>query len=100
MAKILLIANYKPSVGGISGQIEISLEYFNDNINQIDLFNTKDNILKRILMPFVLFIKGRKYDIFHIHGCSFFGFFPGRYWVQELTLNEVLKEYKNKIQLK
>lgn len=27
-------------------------------------------------MPFVLFIKGRKYDIFHIHGCSFFGFFP------------------------
>jgi len=76
MAKILLIANYKPSVGGISGQIEISLEYFNDNINQIDLFNTKDNILKRILMPFVLFIKGRKYDIFHIHGCSFFGFFP------------------------
>jgi len=76
MAKILLIANYKPSVGGISGQIEILLEYFNDNINQIDLFNTKDNIFKRILMPFVLFIKGRKYDIFHIHGCSFFGFFP------------------------
>ena len=29
MAKILLIANYKPSVGGISGQIEILLEYFN-----------------------------------------------------------------------
>ena len=28
MAKILLIANYKPSVGGISGQVEISLEYF------------------------------------------------------------------------
>ena len=76
MAKILLIANYKPSVGGISGQIEILLEYFNDNINQIDLFNTKDNIFKRILMPFVLFIKGRKYNIFHIHGCSFFGFFP------------------------
>ena len=76
MAKILLIANYKPSVGGISGQIEILLEYFNDDINQVDLFNTKDNIFKRILMPFVLFIKGRKYDIFHIHGCSFFGFFP------------------------
>lgn len=28
------------------------------------------------------------------------GFFPGRYWVQELTLNEVLKEYKNKMQPK
>jgi len=76
MTKILLISNYRPSVGGISGQIEISLEYFNDDINQVDLFNTKDNILKRILMPFVLFNKGRKYDIFHIHGCSFFGFFP------------------------
>jgi len=76
MAKILLIANYKPSVGGISGQIEILLKHFNDNKNQIDLFNTKDNIFKRILMPFVLFIKGRKYNIFHIHGCSFFGFFP------------------------
>ena len=33
MSKILLIANFKPSVGGISGQIEISLEYFNDNFN-------------------------------------------------------------------
>ncbi|HQP90044.1 MAG TPA: hypothetical protein PLK51_03575 [Bacteroidales bacterium] len=39
MAKILLIANYKPSVGGISGQIEILLEYFNDNINKIDFDN-------------------------------------------------------------
>ena len=111
MAKILLIANYKPSVGGISGQIEISLEYFNDNINQIDLFNTKDNILKRILMPFVLFIKGRKYDIFHIHGCSFFGFFPivigvmiGKLLKKKIIityhgggLDEFINKYKTKV---
>jgi glycosyltransferase involved in cell wall biosynthesis len=111
MAKILLIANYKPSVGGISGQIEILLEYFNDNINQIDLFNTKDNIFKRILMPFVLFIKGRKYNIFHIHGCSFFGFFPivigviiGRLLKKKIIityhgggLEEFINKYKTKV---
>ena len=111
MAKILLIANYKPSVGGISGQVEILLKYFNDNINQIDLFNTKDNIFKRILMPFVLFIKGRKYNIFHIHGCSFFGFFPivigviiGRLLKKKIIityhgggLDEFINKYKTKV---
>ena len=111
MAKILLIANYKPSVGGISGQIEILLKHFNDNKNQIDLFNTKDNIFKRILMPFVLFIKGRKYNIFHIHGCSFFGFFPivigviiGRLLKKKIIityhgggLDEFINKYKRKV---
>ncbi len=111
MAKILLIANYKPSVGGISGQIEILLKHFNDNKNQIDLFNTKDNIFKRILMPFVLFIKGRKYNIFHIHGCSFFGFFPivigviiGRLLKKKIIityhgggLEEFINKYKTKV---
>ncbi len=76
MSKILLIANYKPSVGGISGQIEILLQFFNDNSHKIDLFNTKDNFFKRLLIPIKLSITGNKYDIFHIHGCSFLGFFP------------------------
>lgn len=76
MSKILLIANYKPSVGGISGQIEILLQFFNDNNHKIDLFNTKDNFFKRLFIPIKLLIIGKKYDIFHIHGCSFLGFFP------------------------
>lgn len=71
MIKVLLIANYKPSVGGISGQVEILSEKFD-----LSIFNTKQNNLLRLFLPFLLLIKGFKYKIFHIHGCSGLGFFP------------------------
>jgi len=45
-------------------------------IIRYDLFNTKDNIFKRLFIPIRLIIKGRDYDIFHIHGGSFLRFFP------------------------
>ena len=62
-------------------------------------------------MPFVLFIKGRKYNIFHIHGCSFFGFFPivigviiGRLLKKKIIityhgggLDEFINKYKTKV---
>lgn len=76
MKKILIIANYKKSVGGISGQVEILLKNFNSKNIKIDLFNTKTNNIKRLLLFPKLLLKGKNYDIFHIHGCSFMGFYP------------------------
>lgn len=74
--KILIIANYRQSIGGISGQVDILLKYFNNGKFNCDLFNTKTNIFRRLLLPISLFFKGIRYDIFHIHGCSFLGFYP------------------------
>lgn len=71
MSKILLLANYKKSVGGISGQVEILMKEF-----EFDLFNTKTTNFKRLFLPLKLLFKGRKYDTFHIHGCCWLGFFP------------------------
>jgi L-malate glycosyltransferase len=75
--KILLIANYIRSRGGIAVQVEILKEKLAKEGNAVSLFNTKWNIFYRFLiLPFQLMYVGRKQDIFHIHGCSHAGFFP------------------------
>lgn len=76
MKKILIISNYKKSIGGISGQVEILLDKFNNNQITCELFNTKTNNFKRLLLPYKLYKKSFGYDTFHIHGCSGLGFFP------------------------
>ena len=76
MKKVLLISNYRKSIGGISGQVEILLDKFNNNQISCELFNTKVNNFKRLQLPFRLFIRSFNYDVFHIHGCSGLGFFP------------------------
>jgi glycosyltransferase involved in cell wall biosynthesis len=76
MKNILLIANYRHSVGGISGQVEILIKNLNSDQIKADLFNTKTSNFKRLFLPILLLIKGKKYDIFHIQGCSFKGFYP------------------------
>jgi len=76
MKKILFVANYKRSVGGISGQVEILLRHLDNRTIKAELFNTKISNFRRLVLPFSLLIKGIKFDIFHIHGCSFKGFFP------------------------
>lgn len=73
MKKILIIANYEKSNGGISGQVDILLDKFKYDA---DLFNTKTNNLLRIFLPLKLFFRGVNFDVFHIHGCSSFGFYP------------------------
>ena len=64
------------SIGGIAGQVDVLLDKLNNEHFFSELFNTKANYLKRLLLPFKLFFKGRKFDIFHIHGCSGLGFIP------------------------
>lgn len=80
--KILLIANYKLGVGGISGQVELLHKYLNrEEGYAVDIYSLKGNPIKRIILIFRLLFVGKKYDVFHIHGCSGWGFLPVVYGV-------------------
>lgn len=74
--KILLICNYKPGVGGISGQVEILQKKLAADGHNAEIFSTKTSWLRRITLPFKLKSKGKEFDIFHIHCCSGWGFLP------------------------
>lgn len=74
--RVLLICNYKPGVGGISGQVEILQRHLREEGHIADIFSTKGSSLWR----FGLFCRLRKvakgYDVLHIHCCSGWGFLP------------------------
>lgn len=76
MKNILLISNYKPGTGGISVQVELLHNYLNKEGYRVEIFNTKKSVFRRLFLPFSLLREGKKYEIFHIHGCSYWGFFP------------------------
>ena len=74
--RILLICNYKPEVGGISGQVEILQRKLRSEGHTADIFSTKGSIFWRLGL-FCRFRKvARDYDILHIHCCSGWGFLP------------------------
>lgn len=72
----LLICNYKPGVGGISGQVELLQRYLRSEGHYADIFSTKRPILQRLLLPIQLLREARGYDVLHIHCCSGWGFLP------------------------
>lgn len=75
--RVLFVANYKHGVGGISGQVDVLLAKLplEDGI-EAEVFSTKGSMAKRILLFFALLLKAGKYDVLHIHGCSYLGFLP------------------------
>ena len=74
--RILFICNYKPGVGGISGQVETLQRHLHEDNHIADLFSTKGSVLKRLCLPFCLNRSIKQYDIIHIHCCSGWGFLP------------------------
>lgn len=74
--KILLICNYKPGVGGISGQVEILQRRLREEGHVAGIFNTKASVRKRLLMLPKLQREAKGYDVLHIHCCSGWGFLP------------------------
>ena len=74
--RVLLICNYKPGVGGISGQVEILQRKLRSEGHTADIFSTKASVLQRLLIPFRLFSVAKHYDVLHIHCCSGWGFLP------------------------
>ena len=47
MANILLICNYRPGVGGISGQVEILQRKLREEGHVADIFSTKETMALR-----------------------------------------------------
>ncbi|MBR4146461.1 MAG: glycosyltransferase family 4 protein [Bacteroidales bacterium] len=74
--RILLIANYRQGVGGISGQVEILQKKLREEDHSVDVFNTKGSVLSRLMLARRLRKLGGNYDVFHIHCCSNWGFLP------------------------
>lgn len=74
--RILLICNYKPGVGGISGQVEILQRKLRKDGYTADIFSTKGSFLWRIGLLRRLCKQLKTYDILHIHCCSGWGFLP------------------------
>ena len=74
--KILFICNYKPGVGGISGQVEALQRHLREEGHSADIFSTKGTAIERLSMPHKLRKAVRNYDVIHIHCCSDWGFLP------------------------
>ena len=74
--KVLLICNYKPGVGGISGQVEILQRMLLKDGHSADIFSTKNSVWRRLTMPQRLHRVVKDYDVIHIHCCSEWGFMP------------------------
>lgn len=76
MIRVLFVCNFKPGVGGISGQVEALQRHLVEEGHTADVFSCRGSAMKRLLMPFTLFQKLRHYDVAHIHCCSGWGFLP------------------------
>lgn len=87
--RILLICNYKPGVGGISGQVEILQRKLREEGHTADIFSTKDSFLRRLLLHLRLYRVARRYDVLHIHCCSGWGFLPA---IVGVTVGQWLKK--------
>lgn len=74
--KLLLIANYVRGHGGISVQVELLRDLLRKDGVDVEIFSLKGSFWHRLFSPFRLLSIGRRYDVFHIHACSFFGFLP------------------------
>lgn len=90
MRNILIIANYKGAVGGISGQVELLHELLNSESDSVgigdckfhsDIFSTQGNVAKRAIKFLKLISIVIHYDVLHIHGCSGRGMLPIVYGV-------------------
>lgn len=74
--KTLLICNYKPGVGGISGQVDILQRKLREEGCVVDVFSTKASVWKRLVMLPKLRQIAKAYDVLHVHCCSGWGFLP------------------------
>ena len=92
--KILYISNYKKGIGGINAQVDLLHTYLNQEEGiKADIFSTKGNPLRRCIAFFKLLCKARRYDILHIHACSYWGMVPavfgviaGKLWRKRIVI--------------
>jgi len=87
--KILLICNYKPGVGGISGQVELLQKHLHKEGHTADIFSTKGSAFWRMGLLSRLRKEAKPYNVLHIHCCSGWGFLPA---VVGVTVAQRLKK--------
>jgi glycosyltransferase involved in cell wall biosynthesis len=75
MKRILIVADYEQSGGGIAVQVTSILKMLDKSPNyKVRLFNTRGYyLLKPFTFAKVLYTS-KKYDTIHVHGCSYWGF--------------------------
>lgn len=73
--KILIISNYKPGTGGISGQVEKIYQHLSKEGIESRIFNSGTSKWNKITAPIRLLVNSKGYNVFHIHTCSFVGFY-------------------------
>lgn len=77
MKRILFISNYQSGVGGINSQVDLLNSYINQEINfESKIFSTKGNPFKRCWKFLQLLLIVGRYDVLHIHACSYWGMLP------------------------
>ena len=94
MKKILLLSNYQRGVGGINAQVDLLHTYLNQEDGvKADIFSTKGNPLKRAWQMIKLLYSAKKYDVLHIHACSYWGMMPavmgvwaGKLWHKRIVV--------------
>lgn len=74
--RILIIANYDSSVGGISGQVTQLRNHLVMDGHEVEIFSLKIPWTKRLTCCAMLRKKIRNADVVHIHCCSKVGFYP------------------------
>lgn len=92
--KLLLISNYQRGIGGINAQVDLLQTYLNQEDGvKADIFSTKGNPLRRCIAFFLLLCKARRYDVLHIHACSYWGMVPavmgviaGKLWNKRIVI--------------
>lgn len=87
--RILQIANYKEGVGGIAIQVKRLTDNLRQEGIECDVLSTKGSLFNRLKAVVSLVCKGRRYDVFHVHCCSYRGFFPALVGV---SIGRVLKK--------
>ena len=74
--KVLLVTNYKPGRGGISGQVELLEKHLKEEGVETIVFSTKGSVFSRVNAFFRLRRIASNYDVIHAHGCSGTGMIP------------------------
>ena len=87
--KVLLICNYRPGVGGISGQVEILQRKLRQDGHTAEICSTKGSFLWRLGLLRRMKRAAEGYDVLHIHCCSGWGFLPA---VVGITIGRQLKK--------
>lgn len=86
--KVLLVTNYKPGRGGISGQVELLHRHLNEDGVSASIFSTNVSPLKKTLVFLRLLKVSKDYDVIHAHGCSGAGMIPIAFGVIAGRLNK------------